>query len=279
MLLCFARESRRLIALLSNTTPLEFIISLDENKKVLTVWRYAYVPQPERYIQCATITALGLTVTSTNSSKPPPPVSTNANTTKRKRHSVLGHARIPSSGVPSDMVERADPLGDDAANPVHDSGSNPAVMVNQLSQVPAAGKPKADHIALGAIPKMKPALTGAMTMEGLMHGMGVEAPSPQTGKEGKKKWLEQQAEWAAKREQSKASTTAKTGRRESGSKYDLSVTMDRMALGGRGGDTVDDGAGDDGDTEWSGEGEEEVGKLRTNYWLEKVQSHEIGEDE
>ncbi|KAF4586487.1 Anaphase-promoting complex subunit 1 [Pleurotus pulmonarius] len=245
----------------SNTTPLEFIISLDENKKVLTVWRYAYVPRPE----------------STDNSKPP--ASTNANTTKRKRHSVLGHARIPSSGVPSDMVERTDPLGDDAANPGHDSGSNPAVMVNQLSQVPAAGKSNIDHIALGAIPKMKPALTGAMTMEGLMHGMGVEAPSPQTGKEGKKKWLEQQAEWAAKRERTKAAATAKTGRRESGSKYDLSVTMDRMALGGRGRDTVDDGAGDEGDTEWSGEGEEEVGKLRTNYWLQKVQSHEIGEDD
>ncbi|KAF7420795.1 Anaphase-promoting complex subunit 1 [Pleurotus ostreatus] len=247
----------------SNTTPLEFIISLDENKKVLTVWRYAYVPQPE----------------STNSSKPPPPASTNAHTTRRKRHSALGHARIPSSGVPSDMVERADPLGDDAVNPVHDSGSNPNAAVNPLPQVPAAGKTKADHIALGAIPKMKPALTGALTMEGLMHGMGVEAPSPQTGKEGKKKWLEQQAEWAAKREKSKAAATAKTARRESGSKYDLSVTMDRMALGGRGGDTGDDGAGDDGDTEWSGEADEEVGKLRTNYWLQKVQSHEIEEDD
>lgn len=234
---------------------------------------------PRGIYKYATITALCLIVTSTNSSKPPPPVNTNANTTKRKRHSVLGHARIPSSGVPSDMVERTDPLGDDAVNPVHDSGSNPSAMVNPLPQVPAAGKTKADNIALGAIPKMKPALTGAMTMEGLMHGMGVEAPSPQTGKEGKKKWLEQQAEWAAKREKSKAATTAKTGRRESGSKYDLSVTMDRMVLGGRGGDAGDDGAGDDGDTEWSGEAEEEVGKLRTNYWLQKVQSHEIGEDE
>ncbi|KAG5220263.1 Anaphase-promoting complex [Salix suchowensis] len=166
---------------------------------------------PRGIYKHATITALCLIVTSTNSSKPSPPVNSNENTTKRKRHSILGHARIPSSGVPSDMVERTDPLGDDAVNPVHDSGNNPAAMVNPLPQVPAAGKTKADHIALGAIPKMKPALTGAMTMEGLMHGMGVEAPSPQTGKEGKKKWLEQQAEWAAKREKSKAATTAKAG--------------------------------------------------------------------
>ncbi|KDQ24110.1 hypothetical protein PLEOSDRAFT_1048772 [Pleurotus ostreatus PC15] len=125
---------------------------------------------PRGIYKYATITASCLTVTSTNSSKPPPPVSTNAHTTKRKRHSALGHARIPSSGVPSDMVERADPLGDDAVNPVHDSGSNPSAAVNPLPQVPAAGN-----------------------------------PLPQA--------------------------------------------------------------------------DEEVGKLRTNYWLQKVQSHEIGEDD